>query len=398
MPDDANSEGRDGHPAIERLGMDAKESEAARMLRDGEPITKSQRAALVRDLAAYRDANVVDKKPLSWTELAKLVGVGSSSMLTEWVKGTYRGDDDRVCRLVDQFLAREDQRDKGAKIRGFAMLRLVVECILAAVTQAVSRRSIAVVTGEPGSGKTTFARWYAERNDGVVLITASDTDGDAKFVVDALHAALCKTHCRFTRQKMRELVGFLQSRKNTVVIVDECQKLSPEALETLRSIHDLSDPAGERNCPIILFGDESFYALVVRSRGGDRTPISPQITSRLFPVVSLERHGLQVDGDGQSIPGTCYTTADIEAIVKNQRLRLVRPDAIAFAVALANLHGHGRLRLAARVLEIAIDLARGRQVGADDLRAALDLFIGPSDARVCVEAIQRQPMAVAVAG
>lgn len=397
-PDDREAGGSEDRPAIEKLGMDARTSEATRMLRDGEQITKAQRTALVKDLAAYRDAHLVDKKPASLAKLSELIGV-SASVLSEWVKGTYRGDDDRVCRLVDQFLAREDQRDKGARIRGFAPIRVVVECILAAVTQAVTRRSMAVITGEPGSGKTTFGRWYADRNDGAVLITASDADGDAKFVIDALHAALVKTYSRFTRQKLRELIGYLQGHKNVILIVDECQKLTPAALETLRSIHDQSDPAGERNVPIILFGDETFYALVVRSRGGERTPISPQITSRLFPVVSLERHGLQRDEDGQAIPESTYTKADIEQIVRQNRLRLVRPEAIAWAAKLANLHGHGRLRLAARVLEIAIDIKHGAQVSVADLRAALELFIGPSDARICVEELERgAPLAAAQAG
>lgn len=394
-PDNAETGGQEGRPAMEVFRRDARiETE---MLRDGQPITKAERAALVKDLAAYRDAHLIDKRPISIAKLAEHVGV-SASVLSEWIKGTYRGDDDRVSRLVDQFLAREDQRDRGARIRGFVPIRVVVECILAAVTQAVTRRSMAVITGEPGSGKTSFARWYGDRHDGAVLITASDADGDAKFIIDALHAALVKTYQQFKRQKLREIVAYLQGHKNTIIIVDECQKLTPDALETLRSIHDQSDPAGERNVPIILFGDETFYALVVRSRGGERTPISPQITSRLFPVVSLERHGLQRDSDGQVVPESAYTKADIEAIVKNQRLRIVRPEAIAWAAKLANLHGHGRLRLAARVLEIAIDIKRGGQVTVDDLRAALELFIGPSDARICVEEMQRQPVAAAMAG
>ena len=398
-PDDHDIEGQDGQSVIDRMGMDAREGEAARMLRDGEPITKEQRAALVKDLAAYRSVRAAGKDARGFAkELAGNIGVATST-LNEWINGKYRGDDDRISRLVDQFLAVEAQSDKRVKIRGFAMIRVVVECIMAAVTQAVTRRSMAVITGEPGSGKTTFGRWFADRHDGAVIITASDTDGDAKFIVDALHSALVKTYVRFTRQKMREIVAYLQGHKNAVIIVDECQKLTPDALETLRSIHDLSDPAGERNVPIILFGDETFYKLVVRSRGGERTPISPQITSRLFPVVSIERHGLKFDDDGQAIPASVYTKDDIEAIVKNQRLRLVRTDAIAWAVKLANIHGHGRLRLAARVLEIAIDLAKGRQVGVSDLRAALDLFIGPDDAAICVEEMQRvEPLAMAAAG
>jgi hypothetical protein len=305
--------------------------------------------------------------------------------LSEWVKGVYKGDNDRVCRLVDQFLVREEQQSSGPNLRSFVMLRVVVEVVLAAITQAIKRRSIGVITAEPGSCKSLCGKWYCERNDGAFLITCDDADRDAKFVVDALHAALkLGTYSPHARQRKREIEAYLQAHKNTIIIVDECQKLTADALEILRSLHDKSDPEGARNVPIILLGDETFYKTVVRSRGGERTPISPQITSRMFPVVSLERHGLQRDDDGQAIPDSVYTKEDIEAIVKQQRLRVLRPDAIAWAVKLANIHGHGRLRLAARVLEIAIDIKRGPQVTVADLQASLEFFLGPSESKLCV--------------
>lgn len=396
-PDNADAAGHDGQAVMERFGRDARLE--ARMLKDGQTITDAQRTALRRDLKAYRDAHLVGGKPTSWAKVASCVGV-SASVLSEWSRGTYGGDDDRICRMVDQFLAREDQRTSGANIRGFAMLKLVVQTMLAAVTQAVKRHSICVITGEPGAGKTAFCKYYVERNEGAVGITCKKLDCDAKFVVDKLHEVLrLGTYTPHARTKCREIESYLQAHKNTVIFVDEAQYLTADALETLRSLHDLSDPEGVRNCPIILLGDQNFLKLIVRTRGGDRTPISPQFTSRVFPLVSLEQAGVQHDDDGQEIPGTVYTKEDIEAIVRNQRLRLVRPDAIAWVAKLANIHGHGRLRLAARVLEIAIDIKRGPQVTVDDLRAALDLFVGPSEARLCVEEIkQLESVAIARAG
>jgi hypothetical protein len=389
---------RPGGMAMRQFGMEARVE--ARMLKEGEPVISGQRSALVRDLRAYRDANLIDGKPISLAKLAGYIGV-SQSVLTEWTKSTYKGDDERISRLVDQFLAREDQRGQRASIRGFASIRAAVEVMVPAVNQAVLRRSMAVITGEPGSGKSLFAKWYVERNDGAVLITCDDADRDAKFVIDALHLALrLGTYSPHARQKKREIEAFLQAHKNTVIIVDESQKLTADALELLRSLHDKSDPDGVRNVPVILFGDDKFYAVVCRSRGGERTPISPQITSRMFPVVSLERQGLQHDDDGQTIPDSVFTRDDIDLIVKNGRLRLVRSDAVAWVVRLANLHGHGRLRLAARVLEIAIDIKQGPQVCVDDLVVALDLFLGPSEAKLCVDEMKRrvEPAAMAKVG
>lgn len=389
---------RPGGEAMTKFGMEARVE--ARMLKEGESVTAAQRAALVRDLRAYRDANLIDGKPVSMAKLAGYIGV-SQSVLTEWTKSKYAGDDERISRLVDQFLAREDQRGQRASIRGFASIRAATEIMVPTVNQAILRRSMAVITGEPGSGKSLFAKWFAERNDGAVLITCDDADCDAKFVIDALHVALrLGTYTPHARQKKREIEAYLQSHKNTIIIVDESQKLTASALELLRSLHDKSDPDGVRNVPVVLFGDDKFYAVVMRSRSGERTPISPQITSRMFPVVSLERHGLRHDDDGQTIPDSVFTKEDIDLIVRNSRLRLVRSDAVAWVVRLANLHGHGRLRLASRVLEIAIDIKRGPQVAVDDLHAALDLFLGPSESKLCVDEMKRcvEPAAVSAAG
>ncbi len=374
------------HPE-DALRQDARVD--ARMLDPTKPVTDEQRAALIDELKAYRERNRVGKQPISWAKIAGYCGV-AATVLSEVVKGTYKGDTDRVLRLIDQFLAREDQQSKRPNIRDFVRIK-ITEHIVAAIGQTITRRSIGVITGEPGSGKSKHAEWFLGQHEGAVLITADDADNDAKFIVDALHKALkIGTYCTHTRQKKREIEEYLSKHLNTVIIVDESQKLTNAALEMLRALHDKSDPTGHRNVPVILFGDEHFYKVVMKSRGGERTPFSPQITSRMFPVVSLERDALDRDDDGQVIPATAYTVADIDRIVRQQRLKLVRSDALKFAVKLANLSGWGRLRLAARVLEIAIDYKQGPQVTVDDIRASLELFLGPDDSRLIIDEMKEQ--------
>lgn len=370
----------------------------ARMLIQDQPITKQQRDAIIRDLNSYREGHKVGGKPMPWAKIAENIGVGSTVVL-QTASGTYKGDTDRILRMIDQFLASEDTQRKRPDIRGFQRIK-ITEHIVGAINQALTRRSIGVITGEPGDGKSAHARWFRDQHDGAVLITCDDADCDAKFVIDELHKAFgFKTYSPHARGKKRELDEYLQKHRNTVILVDEAQKLTNGALEMLRGLHDKSDPENVRNVPIILFGDEHFYEVIVRTRGGDRTPISPQITSRFFPVISLDRDCLDHDADGTRIAGTKYTREDIDKIVKGQRLRIFRPDAIGLAVQLANLPGHGALRLACRVMEIAIDIKRGPQVTADDIRAALVLFIGPSEAKLVREQISAEgPRAAAKAG
>jgi len=382
--------------ALRRLSTDARVE--ARMLDQDKPITDAQRATLLRELTSYKERTKVGGASISWSKLAEGIGV-SNSVLTETVRGKYGGDVDGVLRKIDQFLAAEQQRDAEPSIRERQKISVSDVCH-AVASEAITCNSMAVITGEHGIGKTVSAKWIQERNAGAVLITCDDKDCDENFVIDALYDALrIGTHTPHRRHKKREIVAHLETHRNVIIIVDECQKLTRAALELLRTIHDQSDGDGRRNTPVILFGDQDFYRLVVQSKGGKRTLLSPQITSRLYPVVSLEAHCFQRDDEGQAIPNSVYTTKDIEQVIKNQRLRIVRPDAIGWITRLANVHHHGRLRLAVRVVEIARRTKTGPTVTVKDLVAALELFLGPDEsALVQTELVGQGPSRVAVAG
>lgn len=387
MPDELPPESR---AAMEQFGKDARVE--ARMLDPDKDITDSQRAAVIREISAYRDRTLIEGRPVPWSKLANWIGV-SPSVLTEVVKSKYQGDTDKVLRQIDQFLAREANESKRPDLRGFQQIK-VTEHILAAINQCVLRRSIGVISGEPGSGKSKHAEWFRDRHEGAVLIVCDDADSDRKFVIDALHEQLrLGTYTPSVRQRKREIEQYLKGHLNTVIIIDEAQKLTADGLETLRGLHDKSDPDGRRNVPIILFGDDSFYKDIQSSRGGSRTKFSSQLTRRMFPVILIEVHCADLDPEGRPIPGSVYTVECIERIVRSQRLRLVRNDAMMFAVGLANVHNKGRLGLAQRVIEIAIDLAAqdGKQVTVAHMRAALSFFRGPSEAQVIEQQLSADP-------
>jgi hypothetical protein len=392
--EDARQDGGGG--AMDKLSMEARIE--ARMLSPKQKVTDVQRDKLLAGLEEYRQDHRIGGKPMPLTRLATYIGV-SSSVLTEVVNGKYAGDTDRVLRQIDEFLAREEQQGKRPDFREFVKIK-ITEKIVTAINEAVMRRSIGVIIGEPGDSKSEHAKWYCTQREGVVLITSDECDYDRKFIIDELHRELkLGTHCPHTRDKKREIVGYLQTHKNTVIIVDEAQKLTTDALEILRAFHDKSDPAGRKNVPVILFGDEDFYKIIIRTRGGQRTPLSPQITRRMYPVISIEFDGMDRDEEGKPIPGSVFTYEDIERIVQNQKLRLFRPEAIGFAVRLANEHGHGRLGLAIRIMETAVDIKAEDKVSVADMREALSLYFGPSEAKLILEKIEiKTPRRVAAAG
>lgn len=389
----------EGGDAMDRLRMDARVD--ARMLKKDQPITDAQRAALIEEVKNYRAAHPRGGKPMSWDKLARHVGV-SGSQLSRVVAGSYDADPDPIFRKIDEFLAGEDERSKKPNLKAFQITRLV-EDMHAAVKQCINRRTIGVITAENGDGKTLFAQWLRDQHEGAVLITCGPVDCDKRFVIDKLYEAFgLKTLCRFSREKARKIEEHLTTHTNTIIIVDEAQQLTNDGLEMLRSFHDASDPEGRRNVPVVLFGDQDFYKVIINANSGQRTPFSPQITGRMFPIYHAEFHGVQRDSDGDPLPDAVFTRTDIDRIVRQGRLQLFRPEALRFAVKLANLHNWSRLRLAVRVLETALGMRGSGQVTVEHMHRALSICVPAAAARTIIESLatkdRAEPRVAAAAG
>ena len=370
--------------AFDQFGMEARIE--ARMLDQDKPITEEQRQLVVRELLAYRENHRNAKgRPMPWEDLGGLVGV-SGSTLNEITTGRYKADPANVLRQIDQFLADERIKLGRFDVRSFAHISLTHK-IKGAIESGLKRNTMPVIIGEPGSSKSQHARWWVGQREGAILIEPDDFDCDERWAVDAIYAALgANVYQRNRRDKKRWIVSYLRKHKATVIVIDEAQKLSRGALEMLRRLHDLSDPTGRRNVSIVFFGDEDFYKLIVQARGGARVSLSPQFTRRVYPVFDIARNGCELDRSGAPKAGTVFKRADIEAITRNQRVRVLREDAVDWLVRLANLSGHGSLGIAMLVMETAWDLREGKLVTVDDLQLALSTVLGPEE----VDAVDEQ--------
>jgi len=136
-------------------------------------------------------------------------------------------------------------------------------------------------------------------------------------------------------------------------------------------LHDTSDAEGRRCTPILLLGSQEFYRLLVKSRNGERSPISPELTRRIYPVFDIVRDGGDAEGGG------VFTVQDLVRIIRNDRVRVVTPDGVRWLTRLANVHGYGSLGFAIAVLRMAFDIVSNRQVTVADLVSALRMSIGP---------------------
>jgi hypothetical protein len=387
----------EGGSAFDQYAMEGRIE--ARMLHADKPITDEQQTALIRELLSYRDSHgTPNGRPMAWAALGGKIGV-SGSVLIEIVHDKYKASPEHALRKIDQFLA--DERIKLGRFDTRSFTRIeVTDKIAGVIAQGLKHNTIPVIIGQPGSGKTSHARWFVGSREGAILIEADDLDNDYRWVIDAVYKALGllgRKH-RYRRDKKRAIVDYLRKHKNTVIVVDESQKLDRSGLEMLRRLHDLSDPQGLRNISIVLFGDRDFYKLIINTRGGSRTPISPQITRRMYPIFQIDVDGCQGrDEAGNPVPGTVFSQADIEATIKNKRLRVLRPEGVAWMAKLANVDEFGSFGLAMRVFEVAWDHRRSRLVGLQDLALALSTVLGPDEAELVDEQAGHELLVTTVA-
>lgn len=350
-----------------------------RMVTDDQPLSDDVRRQIVEEISAYRHEHPRAGQPLAWGRLAERIGIAQGT-LVDVVRGRYKGDTDRVLRKIDQFLA--DERSRRGRCDFHTPARIgVTEAIFGTIRSGIRNNTMPVIIGSPGVGKTVHARAFAAERSGVLLIRADEAHRDARGVTRLICNAADGLRQHYRAPHARRVLAikqWLAKHLTTVIVVDEAQKLVREGLEMLRDLHDLSDPAGRRNIPVVFFGDHRFKRLLFTGRTGDRSPISPQIARRMRPVLDIDAD-CRLDEDG-----AIYTADDIVRIVRNNRVKLLTPAAVRWLRDLANVQGYGRLGFAIGVLQLAVDLASAPdgafsgQITVDLLQQALEMTFGRS--------------------
>lgn len=149
------------------------------------------------------------------------------------------------------------------------------------------------LTGEVGTGKTTTCRYLlSQLPEGVdvalVLNPMLTPEELLAAVCDELGAAYppqASTRKAFVDALYRHLLAAHGRGRRTVLIVDEAQNLSPEALEQLRLLTNL-ETATDKLLQIILIGQPELTALLARTQ---LRQVAQRITARYHLLPFAER-------------------------------------------------------------------------------------------------------------
>lgn len=181
---------------------------------------------------------------LSASALARAIGV-SSAAISQYRKGEYKGDLASLAKKINQYITNySDKKQDQPKSEIYASLDFKMANFI--INEAVGEREIALLYGEPGTGKTTALREYAKSHSNAVLIEVTPHTS-ARVILEDLCEALKITPPKTLRAMLKAVAKFLGTA-DKVLLIDEAEHLPLKALEDLRRIADFS------KTPIILCG------------------------------------------------------------------------------------------------------------------------------------------------
>lgn len=205
---------------------------------------------------AYIDANRMTKKGFA---IECDVAEGTFG---PWLSGQYAGDNNKVAIRVHRFLhSRSEQELMAAAVPtapGFLDLA-VSRRIWAGLEHAQVFNDVTVVGVGPGLGKTTTIRHFQDQRPRVWVATMAPSTSRPVNALIAVLEAMGDTDAKGTPQSLSRRVG-LKATQGALLIIDEAQHLTVQAVDELRSIHDRTEVG------LVFSGDESVFNLFDGSR------------------------------------------------------------------------------------------------------------------------------------
>lgn len=190
-----------------------------------------------------------------------------------WLSGTYQGDNEKPAAKVYRFLsARKEQAQMAASIPVAPAYQdtPTSKRVFAALDHSQVFHDLVVVGLAPGLGKTATIKQFAATRPRVWVATmAPSTRGVPNALVEVL-GAMGDPDARGTPQALSRRVA-AKATEGALLVIDEAQHLSQQAVDEFRSIHD------KTGVGLVFSGDESIFSLF----DGTRRSAFAQFHSRI---------------------------------------------------------------------------------------------------------------------
>lgn len=289
-------------------------------------------------------ADFIKQSGKSQRQISKETGL-STSVISQFLNGSYAGDNAEVARTISQYLTISKQRLNTISATQFYPELRNTKDVLFACLYSHRHNEMALVTGDAGAGKTTTLHHYADTNTGVIFVTANACTTSATAVLGLICKELGQRVPGRKAMLMNILVEQLKG-SNRLIIIDEADHLSLDALQAVRNINDLAGVG------IVLSGNDKIYRQMLAGR---RSYEFDQLRTRI--VVRKK-----VVND--------YTIEEMTAIFPG-----LGQDCIGYLLKLANTES---LRTAKKLYEVSMDFAaaQGASLTVKHLRSTQRQLLG----------------------
>lgn len=292
-----------------------------------------------------RDAIEIDPS-LSQQKIAKEIGTGvSSATLSQWLNGNYQGDNAKIEARVRSWYETYLERRARAGLPDAPdwVETSTTERIESGLRYAQLAQDMVVIYGPAGVSKSQTCRHYRTIAPGVVMATMTPATSSVTNCMREIAEACGLRDLPTTAAGLQKQIVSKLRASNGLLIIDEAQHLSVQALDQVRSLHDATLTG------VALVGNEMVYS---RMTGGSRAPYLDRLFSRIGKRVSLR---LPNDSDIDAFLAAWKIT---DGDVRVQMRQIARRP--------------GAIRVLTKVLRLAASFAaaQDRTLCSDDVRAA----------------------------
>ncbi|MDF7670248.1 AAA family ATPase [Orbaceae bacterium ESL0721] len=201
----------------------------------------------------------------------------SSAALSQYIKGTYQGDNQAVTNKIAIWLENY-ARSRAIKCAPKFVETATSKRIFSALEYAKLAGCFVVIYGNSGVGKTGALREYAKRPN-TWLVTARPSSAK---LLEFLYDIACALDLEFMPKRSGTLSGAIQRKLRDIkglLMIDEADHLPYEVLEEIRLIQEITGVG------IVLCGNHQIYAKL--SGNGSRSTDFARLFSRVAKKVSI---------------------------------------------------------------------------------------------------------------
>lgn len=294
---------------------------------------------------------IVESSDVTYAAVAREAGI-STSVISQFIKGEYRGDNNGVAAKISVWLDNRNRRANDMPVAPDFIPTRTVKQIWDALQYAQLAQCITVIYGNSGVGKTRALQQFAADRPNVWLITVSPSRSSLSECLYELALELGigdapRRSGQLGRAIRRKLRG-----TNGVVLVDEADHLDYSVLEELRILQE------ETGVGLALIGNHQVYGKL--TGGNSRNMDFARLFSRIAKKVSILK----------------TKKADVEAIADAWGLNGKAERDLIHALA----DKPGALRTISHTLRLASMFARGSNEAMSEkhIRAAVKDLEGVS--------------------